>query len=138
MAPSSAFVLLSQNLVPVAKGVMSQSVPNGTGSGRPRRVGYGRVSTADQSLGQQEEALRGAGCEVVFVEKVGSGVPSHKRPQLVACLEEVVSGDVLVLLGLPLASSLVLREVVLGNLAPAVRTLFFCELLSSVDSDVVT
>lgn len=59
----------------------------------PRKVGYGRVSTADQSLDQQEALLRDAGCEVLFVEKVGSGVPSHKRPQLMACLEELKPGD---------------------------------------------
>jgi DNA invertase Pin-like site-specific DNA recombinase len=31
-------------------------------------VGYGRVSTMDQNAGLQEDALRAAGCEKLFIE----------------------------------------------------------------------
>jgi DNA invertase Pin-like site-specific DNA recombinase len=56
-------------------------------------VGYARVSTSDQSLDIQRDALRAAGCEKVFAEKQ-SGT-SADRPQLLAALEFVREGDVL-------------------------------------------
>lgn len=56
-------------------------------------VGYARVSTADQSLDIQVEALRAAGCEKVFQEKV-SGTTAD-RPQLQAVLQFVRESDVL-------------------------------------------
>ena len=48
-------------------------------------VGYARVSTTDQSLDIQDQALRAAGCERVFGEKV-SGTTAD-RPELKACLD---------------------------------------------------
>lgn len=107
---------------------MSQSVPfRHTSTKGSRRVGYGRVSTADQSLDQQEALLRDAGCEVLFVEKVGSGVPSHKRPQLMACLEELEPGDVLVVTRLDRLgrnqSEVVARLATLGDQGIHVETL---------------
>lgn len=56
-------------------------------------VGYARVSTEDQSLDVQIEALRAAGCEKVFSEKL-SGT-TMRRPQLVQALEFCREGDVL-------------------------------------------
>ena len=56
-------------------------------------VGYARVSTTDQSLDIQDQALRAAGCERVFGEKV-SGTTAD-RPELKACLDFVREGDVL-------------------------------------------
>lgn len=61
-----------------------------------KRVGYGRVSTAEQSTEAQESALRAAGCELVFVEKVSSRAPLEKRKMLVAALGSLNEGDVLV------------------------------------------
>jgi DNA invertase Pin-like site-specific DNA recombinase len=57
-------------------------------------VGYGRVSTQDQDPGLQEDALRAAGCEKLFIEKVSSG--KKDRPQLAAALDYVREGDTLV------------------------------------------
>src|SRR4051794_8666044 len=57
-------------------------------------VGYGRVSTQDQSPALQEDALRAAGCEKLFIEKVSSG--KKDRPQLAAALDYVREGDALV------------------------------------------
>lgn len=57
-------------------------------------VGYGRVSTTDQNPAMQEDALRAAGCEKLFIEKVSSG--KKDRPQLAAALDYVRSGDTLV------------------------------------------
>lgn len=57
-------------------------------------VGYGRVSTQDQNPALQEDALRAAGCEKLFIEKVSSG--KAERPQLRAALEYLREGDTLV------------------------------------------
>jgi len=55
------------------------------------KIGYARVSTADQSLNMQLDALRQQGCDVIFQEKV-SGV-SKERPELKLMLDRLRSGD---------------------------------------------
>src|SRR4051812_3998721 len=57
-------------------------------------VGYGRVSTQDQNAEMQEDALRAAGCEKLFMETISSG--KQDRPQLAAALDYLRSGDTLV------------------------------------------
>jgi DNA invertase Pin-like site-specific DNA recombinase len=57
-------------------------------------VGYGRVSTIDQNHQMQEDALRAAGCEKLFLETISSG--KKDRPQLAAALDYVREGDTLV------------------------------------------
>jgi DNA invertase Pin-like site-specific DNA recombinase len=61
-----------------------------------KEVGYCRCSTAQQSLSQQEELLRSAGCSVVFGEKVSSTTPAHKRKALQEALATLRKGDTLV------------------------------------------
>lgn len=63
---------------------------------RGKRVGYARVSTQGQELEQQRDALRAAGCEVLFAEKVSSTAPEHKRHQLLASLSSLRQGHTLV------------------------------------------
>lgn len=59
------------------------------------RVGYARVSTADQNPELQLEALRRAGCEKVFTEKASGA--RDDRPELARILEDVLrAGDTLV------------------------------------------
>lgn len=59
-----------------------------------KRIGYGRVSTRDQDLDAQFDALVKAGVEDVFVEKVtGSKKP---RPQLDALKMSLAPGDTVV------------------------------------------
>ena len=57
-------------------------------------VGYARVSTADQNLDLQSDALERAGCQRVFMDKASGSVAD--RPQLAACLDYVRDGDTLV------------------------------------------
>jgi len=58
------------------------------------KIGYARVSTADQHLRMQEDALKNAGCEEIFTDVI-SGVKSQ-RPGLDKALEYVREGDTLV------------------------------------------
>lgn len=58
------------------------------------RIGYARVSTADQKLDRQIHALTQAGCVRVFEEKA-SGKDAD-RPELRACLDYLRPGDTLV------------------------------------------
>ena len=58
-------------------------------------VGYCRVSTTDQSLTNQREALVAAGCEKIFAEQQ-SGRTAADRVELIAALDWVREGDVLV------------------------------------------
>jgi hypothetical protein len=56
-------------------------------------IGYARVSTEDQNLEAQLDALRSAGCGEVF-EEFASGA-SRSRPQLASALARVRRGDTL-------------------------------------------
>lgn len=60
-----------------------------------RKVGYARVSTEDQELRLQIDALKKAGCGAkdIHIDKV-SGARSE-RPGLDACLESLSAGDAL-------------------------------------------
>lgn len=57
--------------------------------------GYARVSTADQDLTIQQEALKAAGCEVIRSEKV-SGTSTEGRTELRTLLDFIREGDTLV------------------------------------------
>jgi len=59
-------------------------------------VGYARVSTQDQELQLQLDALEKAGCEKdkIFVDKI-SGAKTE-RPGLEKCLSELIAGDTLI------------------------------------------
>lgn len=55
------------------------------------RIGYGRVSTRDQHPEAQEDALREAGCDKVFIDKASGKLAS--RPALDQALMVARSGD---------------------------------------------
>jgi DNA invertase Pin-like site-specific DNA recombinase len=57
-------------------------------------IGYARVSTTDQDLALQVEALKVAGCTIVRSEKA-SGTSTKGRPELASILEFIREGDVL-------------------------------------------
>lgn len=58
--------------------------------------GYARVSTTDQDLTIQQEALKKAGCTVVRSEKA-TGTKLEGRRELTTLLEFLTTGDVLVI-----------------------------------------
>ena len=60
-----------------------------------KRIGYARVSTDDQKLDLQKDALSKAGCVDVYEEKV-SGKSTTDRPVLDYCLRALSAGDSLV------------------------------------------
>src|SRR5262249_26989502 len=58
------------------------------------RIGYARVSTLDQNLDLQEDALKAAGCEKTYTDKTsGAGA---ERPGLERALADLRAGDRLV------------------------------------------
>ena len=58
-------------------------------------IGYARVSTTDQDLTIQREALQAAGCTLIREEKA-SGTSTAGRPELAAILAFIRKGDTLV------------------------------------------
>ena len=57
-------------------------------------IGYARVSTLDQNLDLQMQALRKAGCKKIFREKVSGA--SRERPEFQRMLEQLRDGDTVI------------------------------------------
>lgn len=58
------------------------------------KIGYARVSTDEQVVDLQTDALAGAGCEAVYVEHASG--KTAVRPELESCLKALRAGDTLV------------------------------------------
>ena len=58
------------------------------------KIGYARVSTLDQNLALQEDALKEAGCGKIFIEQMSGAV--RDRPALLEVLDFARSGDTLI------------------------------------------
>jgi DNA invertase Pin-like site-specific DNA recombinase len=74
-------ILLRYDLQPNRKGLIM-------------KMGYARVSTTDQNLELQLNALKEAGCSRIYQEKI-SGV-KKERPELQRLLDQLRSGDIVV------------------------------------------
>jgi DNA invertase Pin-like site-specific DNA recombinase len=59
-------------------------------------VGYARVSTDEQLLDLQLDALKKYGCGKIYQEHISGGRGRKERPQLADCLSNIRSGDTLV------------------------------------------
>ena len=57
-------------------------------------IGYARVSTSDQNLNLQKEALLKVGCEKIYEDKI-SGT-TKQRPGLDKALDVLRAGDTLI------------------------------------------
>ena len=57
------------------------------------KIGYARISTADQNTHLQRDALKAAGCEKIVTEQISGS--SAKRPKLEKLLRSIKSGDTL-------------------------------------------
>ena len=58
------------------------------------KIGYARVSTREQNLSSQEDALERAGCTRIFTDKISG--KDFKREGLTACMNYLRNGDTLV------------------------------------------
>ena len=63
-------------------------------------IGYSRKSTSKQNNADGVEALRQAGCEIVFEEIVSTRKAEKDRPELMKCLASLRKGDTLKLTSL--------------------------------------
>jgi len=94
-------------------------------------IGYARVSTQDQNLDLQDDALNKAGCERIFSDKLsGSRV---ERPGLTQALEVLRKGDTLCVWKLDRLGRTVKGLVDLVN-ALQVREIHFKSLTDSIDT----
>ena len=58
------------------------------------KIGYGRVSTLEQNLDLQLQALKKAGCRRIFQEKISAG--ARNRPEFQRMLDQIRAGDTIV------------------------------------------
>ena len=100
-------------------------------------VGYARVSSTDQHLDIQLGALKEAGCEKVFSEKV-SGRSTQDRHELAQTLDFVREGDTLVVTRLDRLARSVgdLHRII--ELLTEKKVAFRCLNQSGVDTDTST
>jgi DNA invertase Pin-like site-specific DNA recombinase len=80
---------------PAARKVMrARSSDSSDITPKPMLIGYARVSTIDQNLALQRDALTEAGCQKIFTEQMSGAVT--ERPALHDALEFARSGDTLI------------------------------------------
>lgn len=97
-----------------------------------RRIGYARVSTQDQKLRMQLEALNAVACDEIFSDHGISGA-NAKRPGLDQALEALEPGDVLVVFKLDRLGRSVLH---LADLLARFKEqgIYFCSLSEGINT----
>ena len=58
------------------------------------KIGYARVSTQDQKLALQKDALKKAGCEIIYEEKISG--KTKERPKLNEMFGKLRKGDIVI------------------------------------------
>lgn len=58
------------------------------------KIGYARVSTKDQSLNLQKDALKKAGCKKIYSEQISGA--KKERPKLKELVKQLREGDVII------------------------------------------
>ncbi len=76
--------------------VFCHKICEGDSSSLGMNIGYARVSSSDQHLDLQLDALHKAGCRRVFQEKVSGAWAGGTRPELARLLEQLQEEDVVV------------------------------------------
>lgn len=95
------------------------------------KIGYARVSTEDQRLDRQEDALMAVGCEKVFLEKASGAKTS--RPELERMLEMLREGDQVVVVKLDRISRSTKHLIELSELFDS-KSVDFISLGDSIDT----
>lgn len=62
------------------------------------RIGYARVSSKEQNLARQIEALKAAGCKKIYTDKISG--KNFDRPEYQKMISELASNDVLIILSI--------------------------------------
>jgi resolvase-like protein len=60
----------------------SDGILNSSGRGWSMIIGYARVSTSEQNLDLQRDALKRPGCEKIIEDTVSGGKPSRETPDV--------------------------------------------------------
>ena len=83
---------------PAPKVVRARSFETGDITSKPMLIGYARVSSVDQNLALQRDALTEAGCAKIFTEQMSGAVTDRPalHPALHDALEFARSGDTLI------------------------------------------
>lgn len=98
----------------------------------PRKIGYARVSTADQNLGLQTSALKQAGCHRIYRDQGVSGGQRH-RPGFDKVMDALRQGDTLVIWRLDRMSRS-LKDLIEINLLLSERGAYFESLTEKIDT----
>lgn len=62
------------------------------------KIGYARVSSKEQNLARQLEALKAAGCEKIYTDKISG--KNFDRPEYQKMIAELTSDDILIILSI--------------------------------------
>ncbi len=68
---------------------------NGNGGNNMRKIAYIRVSSEGQNTARQRKALKEAGCEIFYEEKISG--KNTEREQLQAMLNDLQAGDIVMI-----------------------------------------
>ena len=98
----------------------------------PRKIGYARVSTAEQNLDLQVSALKSAGCHPIFTDQGVSGC-QRERPEFDKALAMVRGGDTLMIWRLDRMSRSLKHLIEINELLDA-RGAFFESLTEKIDT----
>jgi len=98
----------------------------------PRKIGYARVSTADQNLNLQISALKEAGCERIYRDQGVSGC-QRSRPNFDKTLAALRQGDTLIIWRLDRMSRS-LKDLIEINGLLEMRGAYFESLTEQIDT----
>jgi len=60
------------------------------------KIGYSHISTTDQNSDLQQDALKQAGCDKIFEDKISGSLSKAERQGLKDAIEYARAGDILI------------------------------------------